>query len=105
MPNERFDKGQDVVGRARLRLDRIERTGATFLLTDLDVAMTFTHIAGDAAEDSEKRNRNRATARHAYDDVLRISSRAVLTDNERQDVDEKLAELRSALKQLGEVFA
>ena len=104
MPNEQLYKGKDVVGQATRILDDIRETGATFLITDLDVAMTLAHIAQDAAEDSEKRSRNTANARHAYDDVSRISSRALLTGGERRDVDEKLAELRSALEQLGDVF-
>ena len=99
------DKGQSTFGRATQRLEQAEKTGAAFLITDLEVAMTLVHIAESAAEDSEKRNRNRANARHAYDAVSRISSHAVLTDDERQEVDEKLAELRSALQGLGEVFA
>lgn len=105
MPNQQSDKGQGTFGRARQRLDQAERTGAAFLITDLEVAMTLIRIASNAAEDSEKRIRNRANARHAYDAVSRISSHAVLTDEERQDVDEKLAELRSALQGLGEFFA
>ena len=105
MPNEQFDKGKDVVGETARRLAEIEETGATFLITDLDVAMTLARIAGGAAEDSEKRSRNRANARHAYDAVSRISHRALLTGDERRAVDEKLAELRSALEQLGDVFA
>ena len=103
MPKEQ--KAEDPVIRAQRRLDRIEKTGVTFLITDLDLAMTLTRIAGDAAEDSEKRNRNQANARHAFDDVSRISHHASLTDNERQSVDDKLGELRFALEQLGEVFA
>jgi hypothetical protein len=102
---KRIGTKQNALTRARRRLSKIEKTGATFLITDLDVAMTFTRIAGDAAQDSEKRNRNLANARHAYDDVSRMSHHASLTDNERQNVDDKLAELRSALEQQGEVFA
>ena len=67
--------------------------------------MTLTRIAEDAAQDSEKRSRNLAIARHAYDDVSRISRHASPADDERQNVDGKLAELRSALEQLGEVFS
>ena len=105
MPKKRIGKKQNAVTRAARRLDQIERTGATFFITDLDLAMTLTHVAGDAAKDSGKRNRNMANARHAYDDISRISHHASLTENERQDVNDKLAELRSALEQLGEVFA
>ena len=104
MPKKQIATNQKAVTRAR-RLSQIERTGATFLITDLGLAITLTRVAGDAAEDSEKRNRNLANARRAYDDVSRISSHASLTDNERQNVDDKLAELRSALEQQAEVFA
>lgn len=95
----------DAFGQALQRLDQSEKTGATFLITDLDLAMTLANIARDAAVGSEKRNRNRANARHAYDAVSRISSHALLTNDERRTVAEKLGELRSALERLGEVFA
>ena len=101
MPKKQIGKIQNAITRAARSLGQIERTGATFLVTDLDLAMTMTR---DAAS-SEKRNRNLANARHAYDDVSRISHHASLTDNERQNVDDKLAELRSALEQQAEVFA
>jgi len=104
MPNERIRDTKEVLTRARQTLERIEKTGATFFLTDLDMAMTLTRIASDAPKDSEKRTRNQANARHAYDEISRISRGAVLSDNERNDVHEKLAELRSALQQLGEEF-
>ena len=67
--------------------------------------MTLVCIASDAGEDSEKRIRNQANARHAYDDVSRISLHASLTDKERQEVGNKLAGLRTALQRLGEDFA
>jgi hypothetical protein len=67
--------------------------------------MTLIRIAATAPKDSERRTRNRAKARRAYDDISRISRRAGLTAIERQQVNDKLAELRSALEQLGEVFA
>jgi len=105
MPNDRAGKTKDVLKEARQRLERIEKTGTTFLLTDMDMALTLTRIASDAPEDSERKSRNLANARRAYDEVSRISRRARLSYNERKDVDEKLAELRSALRQLGEEFA
>ncbi len=67
--------------------------------------MTLTRIAGDAAEDSEKRSRNRANARRAYDTVSQINEHALLAADDRKVVNEKLVELRSALEKLGEVFA
>src|SRR5215470_3107036 len=82
---EQVGKMQDAVMRAQQRSDRIEKTGATFLITDLRLAMTLTHIASEADVESEKRARNQANARHAYDDVSRISLHVSLTNNERQD--------------------
>lgn len=102
---KRIREGQDEVLRAQRGLDRIEKTGARFLISDLGVAMTLIRIATDAAKDSEKRKRNQANARHAYDDVSRISRDLSLTDDERNDVDGRLAKLKSALEQLGEVFS
>ncbi len=104
MPKGEIDSGQDAVGRRADTLARIEETGATFLITDLDLAMTLTRIAGNSAEDSEKRNRNRANARRAYDSVSQINEHALIAVDDRKVVNEKLVELRSALEQLGEVF-
>lgn len=105
MPKKQIREGRNAVLRAQQRLDRVERTGATFLMSDLNLAMTLTRIATDAAKNSAKRKRNQANARHAYDAVFRISRQALLTDGERQNIDARLAKLRSALEQLGEVFA
>ena len=95
---------QDAVTRTRQICDRVGKIGATFLVTDVELAMTLTRIASHAPEGSGKKCRNQANARHAYDEISRISSHAVLTANERQDVNHKLAELRSSLEQLGEAF-
>lgn len=105
MSKERTHSPGDTITQAQLRLDQIEKTGATFLITDLDVAITLSRIAADAAENSQKRKRNRANARRAYDTVSRLSRQALLTDDEQQNVKEKLAVLKSMLEQLGEVFS
>lgn len=96
---------QDAAKRAQQAVEQVEKTGAKFLITDLGLAMTMIHIASDADVESEKRARNQANARHAYDDVSRIRLHVPLSEHERQDVDHRLAELRSALEELGEVFA
>lgn len=87
------------------RLERLERAGFSFLMTDLELGLTLTRVASSAREASEKRNRNRTNARRAYDAVWRISRHAFLNSDERQEVTEKLSELKAALEQLGEVFA
>jgi hypothetical protein len=105
-------KAQQTIERARsiqARTDpslgtRTDRAVFTFLITDLRVGMTFTQIASDALEGSEKRTRNQANARRAYDSVSGISHRASLSDEERDDVDGKLTRLRLTLVALGEVF-
>ena len=104
MPKDEIDRGRNAIGRRTETLARIEETGATFLITDLDLAMTLTRIAGNSAEDSEKRNRNRANARRAYDSISQIKEHALIATDDRKVVNEKLVELRSALENLGEVF-
>lgn len=86
-------------------LTKTEKAGFHFFISDLDLAITLTRIASDSQEDSEKRGRNQANARQAYDTISRISARAVLNEEERQQVKEKLNQLRSALERLGEVFS
>jgi hypothetical protein len=105
MPNEHMRKAQETTTQQLKVLEEIEKAGAMFFITDLELALTLTRIAGDAAENSATKARNQANARHAYDEISRISYGAVLTDNDRGDVANKLAELRSALEQLGEKFA
>lgn len=84
--------------------NRLERTGFTFLITDIDLAMTLVGIAADAGNDPEKKARNQENARRAYDTVLRLSTSAVLSDEERTEVDEKLRQLKSSLEGIGERF-
>jgi hypothetical protein len=102
MPNVRIRNTQELLTRTRQTRERIEQTGATFFLVDLDLAMTLTRIASSAPVGSEKRARNQANARQAYDEISRISRGTGLLNSERKDVDEKLAELRLALRTLGE---
>ena len=66
--------------------------------------MTLTRIASGAGEDSEKRIRNQASARRAYDQVSRISHHATLTDNERQNVDDKFGGTQVSLGNPGRSF-
>jgi hypothetical protein len=82
-----------------------EKAGFNFLIADLELGMTFTRIASDARENSDKRVRNRASARRAYDGFFGIAHRASRSEEQHQEVKEKLQQLKSALEQLGEVFA
>ncbi len=86
--------------------DRIQnrRTGFTFFIADIELAMTLVRIAAHSDEESEKKARNRQNARRAYDTILRLSTAAVLNDEERAEVDEKLRQLKSSLEGIGERF-
>jgi hypothetical protein len=74
------------------------------LKTDLNTALTFARIAQNSKDDPEKKNRNQANARKAYDTVLDYQKRLELTDKDKLDISEKLRVLRSAVTALGEVF-
>jgi hypothetical protein len=91
------------------------RVGARFLLTDLDLGVTFLAIAG-TSKDSEIVRRNQRNALTAYNSVLKLLPRLRLTAVEDLAIHEKLAELRTRLAQntgsvtltfgnLGESFA
>jgi hypothetical protein len=83
---------------------RLERTGFTFFITDIELAMTLVRIAADSENDPEKKARNRQNARHAYDTILRLSTSAALSDEERAEVNGKLRQLKSSLEGIGERF-
>ncbi len=76
--------------------------GVRLLKTELKVALTRTQIASRAEENTERRRRNQANARTAYDRVVVL--RRWLDDKGANELNEKLAELRSRLEQLGERF-
>lgn len=95
---------QQTVEAARRLQVRSGKLGFMFLITDSKLGMTFAGIASGAPASSEKRTRNQANARKAYDAISRISIRIFLSDREREDVDGRLAQLRSALNALGEFF-
>lgn len=84
--------------------NRLERTGFAFFITDIELGMTLVRIAADSAKDSEKKTRNQQNARRAYDTILRLSTSAALSDEERAEVDKKLRQLKSSLEGIGERF-
>ncbi len=77
------------------------RMGAEFLRTELDVSLTFAEEALSAGDDSEKRERNRANARHGYDTIMRMSEKLANPDT-GPDSAEKLHRLKTLLRVLGE---
>ena len=91
---EEFAKLQSELNEARL----------DFLHIDLDTAMTLAQIAVSSQPGSEKRARNLANARHAYDVVSTMRSKVLTTREEEQEILHKLQRLKTALVDLGETF-
>jgi hypothetical protein len=73
-------------------------------MTDSRVGLTFADLASKAEAGSDKRIRNQANARKAYDTVLNVSGTTSLSALERQEVAEGLERLKAALEALGERF-
>ena len=72
-----------------------------FLRAELLAGMTRANIAQNTSDESKKQ-RNRREARKAYDAVLRFLPQTFLSHDEEEQIDSKLAELKSALRSLGE---
>lgn len=83
-------------------LNRLDRNGYSFLINDVEIALTLARIAQDAGADQEKRARNQKNARHAYDTVTSLMGRVALTDGEQQKLLGKLGQLKAELHLLGE---
>jgi hypothetical protein len=81
------------------------RSGAEFIMADLDLAFTFLDIAS-TSQVADTACRNQENARTAYDMVVRFLPRSItaLSAAERQGVQDKLADLKSRLQELGEEF-
>jgi hypothetical protein len=77
-----------------------KRAGAAFLLTDLDVGMTFLDLA-TTSTNPQTRQRNRENAQKAYDAVLHFLPRVIFTEAETKAVHEKLELLRNRLEAIG----
>lgn len=69
-----------------------------FLTNEVELALTFALIASQAKADSEKRRRNRANARLAYDTLVRYRLHLPTTDDFRQ----KFRRLQQQLRSIGE---
>ena len=80
----------------------LNRTGYDFLMTDLDTALTFTALAREAGNDTEKKLRNVMNAREAYFTVKRMREKLTFSSEQGIAFDKKLLELMQALEQLGE---
>ena len=74
-----------------------------FLQAELEIAKTFINVA-NATLLVENRERTRQQARKAYDTVVRMMSRVKLSGGEIALLSNRLAEVKTALQQLGEKF-
>ena len=81
----------------------MNQSGVSFLLTDLDLAMTFMDVA-DTSHSEETTRRNHTNARTAYDTVLRLLEKLTPNTDERQVIDAKLAILKMRLQAVGQQF-
>jgi hypothetical protein len=82
---------------------RTNRARADFLRIDSEVGLTFSGIALGAT-DKETRKRTTQIARRAYDTILRLRDRVVLTEAEELKLDRNLLRLRGELQSLGQAF-
>jgi hypothetical protein len=84
------------------QLPNADAVGLEFLRTELTTGLTFSKIALDETKDESKVERNRANARKAYNAVLHFMPGTILSAAESQEIEARMAQLRSALQQLGE---
>ena len=75
----------------------------SFIHTELETAETFADIAL-LSEDAAKTERNRKNARIGYDTALRFLATLSAGRDENRHLQQKLANVRSKLRVLGETF-
>ena len=80
-----------------------QQAGGEFLITDLDVALTFLDVAS-VTNSQETQRRNLEHAREAYDTVIHLLPRIAVPENDRPVLLAKLAELKGRLVALGYVL-
>jgi hypothetical protein len=85
-------------------LGQLSRTGYTFFMSDIDLALTLASIAARSGHDDVKRQRNLSNARHAYVRIRELSERVSLSAEEEEQLSKRLAVLRNTLEKLGEHF-
>ena len=81
-------------------MDQQEVT-ANFLKNELQTGITFADLALTARHE-DRRERNKANARKAYDTALRFMSTGSPTPKITAEMEDRLEHLRAQLKKLGE---
>jgi hypothetical protein len=84
-------------------LSDLNQSGLSFLLIDLETAMSFMDVA-DVSGIEETTRRNRANARTAYDTVLRLLEKLTPTADQRHTIDAQLTPLKTRLQAAGQQF-
>jgi hypothetical protein len=82
----------------------LNRNSYQLLRVDIDAALTFARIAAAAEAGSEKRTRNKSNARNAYDSIQHLRKNVPMTEQQERELEVRVAELRGALKILGDSF-
>jgi hypothetical protein len=80
---------------------QFEANQVQFLLTELDTAITFCNVAKSATE-PEKAERNTCNALEGYDVLQKFAPGAHFDAESKSRFDEKFAELKSLLTELGQ---
>ena len=93
-----MDNGLDTVTSRLLR--QSNQIGVDFLLTDLETGHTFLDIA-DLTEAPQTYSRNHERAREAYFTVLRLLPRVTPDTDEKDRIQQRLAQLRKRLEDAG----
>lgn len=81
--------------------NQLNRTSAALLITDLELGLTFLHVA-ETSTNEETIRRNRQNARTVYDTTLRLLSKLTLNNEEWNSVEVKLSMLKERLAAVGE---
>jgi hypothetical protein len=71
-----------------------------FLLTDVDLGITFAGLAGMPEYTVDARQRNLRNAQRAYETVQRLLKKTPMSDDERQAISLRLENLRMALEEV-----
>ena len=79
------------------------KTSIHFLNVEAETGLTFANIAAHS-ENAEKKARNQAHARIAYETILRFVSRVSLTAAEAETLASKVTRLKDGLAALGEAL-
>ena len=110
MPYQKPKFEEDPVLRSGQKIQQLTDTGrqlnetnVEFLKIDVQTALTFTNLAL-TSDNPEIINRNRKSARKAYDTILNLRARVTFTPSEEGYMAEMLSRLKNELKSLGEKF-